>query len=471
MLSGIVNYKEIALSKKRSIKPNLFLEAGKRTFRQLKKKKSIKGTLGDIISNTYRPGIFKRYFINNIEHGMYYITAQTMNTQDAVSFAKILSRKMTQNIEPMVLRHQEILVSCAGTVGNVRFIDKTIAGNIGSQDIIRVVPNDENYGFVYAYLATPTIYSYLQSQIYGSVVSRIEPHVINNIPLVDFPDSLKNEVELLIREANELKEKAISRLANGRKLLKAYCNLDDLREEEYDVFGPTEPNRKVSIFVVNKKDINSVTINAFNHSKRIKILKEKISSVVNTKKLIDCLDSNGFFSTGSFPRDEVNFPNGIQLINQQDIFDSIIKGKCISKRGVKLDKLVEEGEIIIAGVGTLGETETFCRCIYANGSLKGKLVSGEFIRMKAQVVPSGYLYLWLSTDYGFRLIRNTQAGTKLCRPLQKLLSEIPVPILNSKKIEELNALAITAQEWLYQSTQKELKAINILEKYISDVIN
>lgn len=47
------------------------------------------------------------------------------------------------------------------------------------------------------------------------------------------------------------------------------------------------------------------------------------------------------------------------LINQSDIFDTVIKGKYISKRNVNLSNLVEYGEVLIAGVGTLGENETF----------------------------------------------------------------------------------------------------------------
>ena len=78
------------------------------------------------------------------------------------------------------------------------------------------------------------------------------------------------------------------------------------------------------------------------------------------------------------------------LINQKDIFDNIIKGKYISKRGVNATSLVEYGEVLIAGVGTLGENETFCRAIFANEDLKGQLISGEFIRMKTWIrIPTG----------------------------------------------------------------------------------
>jgi len=155
------------------------------------------------------------------------------------------------------------------------------------------------------------------------------------------------------------------------------------------------------------------------------------------------------------------------LINQSDIFDTIIKGKYISRRGVKADNLVEYGEVLVAGVGTLGENETFCRAIFANEDLKGQLVSGEFIRMKTtKEMPSGYLFTWLNSDYGFRLLRNLQAGTKLCRPIPKLVLEIPVPILDKESMLEIDRLVREAHTKRHLANQKELKAISMVEQEI-----
>lgn len=155
------------------------------------------------------------------------------------------------------------------------------------------------------------------------------------------------------------------------------------------------------------------------------------------------------------------------LINQKDIFDNIIKGKYISKRGVNATSLVEYGEVLIAGVGTLGENETFCRAIFANEDLKGQLISGEFIRMKTNdMVPSGYLYTWLSSDYGFRFLRNIQAGTKLCRPIPKLLLELPVPIIDKEDMLRIDSLVREAHTKRHQANQMELNAIRMVEEEI-----
>jgi len=269
----------------------------------------------------------------------------------------------------------------------------------------------------------------------------------------------------LIQESAKLREEASDMLTGAEKLLKKAANLRDLTTEDYDYFGPRGAEREVSCFVRNRKDITTTTINAFNLSERIK--KTKASMPCATKPLKEVLLGGDTFSTGSFPRVEVKEGYGIMLINQKDIFDTIIKGKYISKRGVKTDNMVEYGEVLVAGVGTLGENETFCRTIFANEDLVGQLVSGEFIRMKASnEVPSGYLYAWLESDYGFRFLRNIQAGTKLCRPIPRLVLEIPVPIIDSDKMNDIDKLVKEAHTKHYEANNYERKAIRMVEQEI-----
>lgn len=463
MKTGKVYSSEI--SRYNKFTPSYYLNYGKRTFAVLDKKGQISGVVGDIIQDLFRPGIFKRIFVRNGEHGSCYITASNMMNENPKKGAKWLSNSLTDDLEYMSLKHRYILVSCAGTIGNVRFIDKSLAEVIGSQDIIRVVPKENNAGFVYAYLCTPTVYEYLQSTTYGSVVPRIEPLSVNQIPLVNIDSTIINETNKLVETASSLRVEAADMLSEAERLLKDAANLRDLTPEDYDYFGPREAMREVSCFARRRKDITITTINAFNHSERIR--RTKASMICPTKPLREVLLGGEIFSTGSFPRIEVKDGYGIKLINQKDIFDTIIKGKYISKREVKVNNMVEYGEVLVAGVGTLGESETFCRTIFANEDLVGQLVSGEFIRMKVNnEIPSGYLYAWLNSDYGFRFIRNTQAGTKLCRPIPRLFLDIPVPIISSSLMIRIDKLVKEAHAKRYEANETERKAIRIVEQEI-----
>ena len=418
----------------------------------------------DAAERIFNGNRIKRVYISNKEYGLPFLSSSDILCTD-LDNVKYASCRYTSSIEDMTLGEGWTLITRSGTIGNCAYTNKQHAQKLASEDVIRLIPNNIlRGGYVYAYLASKYGYAMLTQGTFGGVIQHIEPDFVGSIPIPKLPENFQSEVDDLVKESAKLRSDATELLKEAERILKSEASLKDLTPEDYDYFGPRTYERQVSCFVRERKDINVVTINAFNHSERIRNTKQMISC--STMPLKDVLLNGDVFSTGSFPRVEVKGGNGVMLINQSDIFDTIIKGKYISKRNVRLSNLVEYGEVLIAGVGTLGENESFCRVIYANEGLVNQLVSGEFIRMKTDAVPSGYLFAWLNSDYGFRFIRNTQAGTKLCRPIPKLLLEIPVPIIAKDKMEEIDRMVREAHTMRYQANQKELKAIAMVEAEI-----
>lgn len=370
--------------------------------------------------------------------------------------------------EKSLLKGGMILTGRVGAIGQTAFVPNFWENYKaqGSDNIIRIVVKPEfKNGFIYAYLASKIGNLSIWKHATGGVQPFITDAMVGQLPIPTFSQEFENHIQEKINQACILREEAITALEEAQKLLFNFVKLDHISTDDYDFYGLPVKDREVSTFTCNRKQITTTTINAFNYSKRINKLKNKIKC--RCIPLSSALINGEFFSTSSFPRVEVKPTHGIMLINQSDIFDSIIKGKYISKRGVKTDNLVEYGEVMIAGVGTLGESETFCRAIFANEDLAGQLVSGEFLRMKTTSdIPSGYLYTWLSSDYGFRLIRHTQTGTKLCRPIQKLLLEQPVPIIDSESMSLIDEVVRVAHTKKYKANQLEREAIRLVEQEI-----
>ena len=366
--------------------------------------------LKDYCTEIFTSGRNKRVYTTK-EFGYPFLSNSDVVAADPLASCKYSSKKYGFD-EKAILRKGMILTGRVGAIGQTAFVPGYLEAYnaMGSDNIIRIcVKPEERNGFIYAYLASKIGNLSFWKHATGGVQPFITDAMVGELPIPDFPEAFQKEVDDLIQESARLREEATEVLEDASKLLKHYASLSDLTEADYDYYGPRSYERQVSCFVKSRKDIDSTTINAFNHSERIKNTKDKITCL--TRPLKDLIINGDVFSTGSFPRIEVKEDKGIMLINQSDIFDTIIRGKHISKRNVKLSNLVEYGEVLIAGVGTLGENETFCRCIYANEDLVNQLVSGEFIRMKTiEEIPSGYLYTWLSSDYGFRFIRNLQTS-------------------------------------------------------------
>lgn len=410
----------------------------------------------------FNPPVFKRQFCKNTPRAVQYF--QSSDVQSTFEQSTTYIYKGQAEALNLLVKEKDILVTGFGTIGNTRFVSKQQDGVCYANNVCRIRAT-EHAGFLYAFLSGVYGKAQLNTNASGSVVRYIEAPGIKKTLIPQFPSPFQQEVDDLIQEAARLREEAAIILDNADKLLKEKAKLKNLVSEDYDYYGPRSSERKVSCFARNRKDINTTTINAFNHSERIRKAKSLITC--KTKQLKEILLGENTFSTGSFPRVEVKENCGVMLINQRDIFDTIIKGKWISKRKVKTDNLVEYGEVLIAGVGTLGENETFCRVIFANEDLVGQLVSGEFIRMKTSYeIPSGYLYTWLASDYGFRLIRNIQAGTKLCRPIPRLLLQIPIPIIEKADMQEIDRLVRKAHTLHHKANENEHKAIRMVEQEI-----
>lgn len=422
--------------------------------------------LKDYCTEIFTSGRNKRVYTKD-EFGYPFLSNSDVVAAAPLASCKYSSKKYGFD-EKAILRKGMILTGRVGAIGQTAFVPGYLEAYnaMGSDNIIRIcVKPEERNGFIYAYLASKIGNLSFWKHATGGVQPFITDAMVGELPIPDFPEAFQKEVDDLIQESARLREEATEALEDASKLLKHYASLSDLTEADYDYYGPRSYERQVSCFVKSRKDIDSTTINAFNHSERIKNTKDKITCL--TRPLKDLIINGDVFSTGSFPRIEVKEDKGIMLINQSDIFDTIIRGKHISKRNVKLSNLVEYGEVLIAGVGTLGENETFCRCIYANEDLVNQLVSGEFIRMKTiEEIPSGYLYTWLSSDYGFRFIRNLQTGTKLCRPIPRLLLEIPVPIIESNKMKEIHDIVTDAHTKRYKANCLVKQAIGMIENEI-----
>lgn len=384
----------------------------------------------DVSNDIFIGNRAKRIYVSSIEHGIPFLSSSDILKGD-LEHVKLASKKYTPEIDRMLLQKGWTLISRSGTIGNCAFANAKHAQKLASEHVIQ----------------------------------HIEPDFVGSLPIPHFPETFQEEVDDLMQEASRLREEATDELNEAEKVLKNAAKLRALIPEDYDYYGLNNSGRKVSCFIRKRKDIDTTTINAFNHSERIRNTKTSITCPAVPLK--EVLIGGETFSTGSFPRIEVKEGCGIMLINQKDIFDTIVKGKYISKRNVRTNNLVEYGEVLIAGVGTLGENETFCRAIYANEDLVGQLVSGEFIRMKTNgKVPSGYLYAWLASDYGFRLLRNLQAGTKLCRPIPRLVLEIPVPIVEKETMEEIDKMVKDAYTKRYRANCNERKAISLVEQEI-----
>ena len=178
--------------------------------------------LGSLNIKTTRPGIFKRIYV---KEGYPYIKGSELGINNPFNNCVYLSKTKTPFLNELKLKENQILFTCAGSVGMVRLITKEFEEKdaIGSQDIIRIESNDIKYTseYIFAYLKLPFVYDYIQSLKYGSVIERVEPFHVERIPIVEPTEDLLKKVSKkimsyknLLYRAFKMEERAIQLIEN-----------------------------------------------------------------------------------------------------------------------------------------------------------------------------------------------------------------------------------------------------------------
>ena len=151
---------------------------------------------------------------------------------------------------------------------------------------------------------------------------------------------------------------------------------------------------------------------------------------------------------------------GVEMLSQADVLAAEPRGRFI--RGDALpyldDHRIKAGQILVAGTGTLGETEIYGRSIKADARLVGRIVGPNTLSI-TPIDPEGdlalYVYAFLLTKAGLRLVRATSYGTKLLRLRQDLLRRLPIPLADSPTTARVAALV--------------RKSVIGRERYVSDI--
>jgi hypothetical protein len=139
-------------------------------------------------------------------------------------------------------------------------------------------------------------------------------------------------------------------------------------------------------------------------------------------------------------------PNyGVELLSQGDMFAAKPRGRVIRRDSMREPRrhLIEPGQVLIAGAGTLGESEIYGRALIADDRLIGKYVGPDAMTLVFDD-PSDdfslFAYAWLACATGVNAVRSTSYGTKILRFRTDLLTSLPVPLADPETVRRVAAL-------------------------------
>ena len=177
------------------------------------------------IADVFNPPVFKRQFCKATERSVPYF--QSSNVPVVSEFSDVYVFKKQASSLNLLVKKGDILITGFGTIGNIRVVSKYQDGVCYANNVCRVRLNDdENTGYVYAFLSSKYGYAQLNKNASGSVVRYIEAPGIKKLIIPILDSSLVESVNKDINESVKLKETATELLTSAIQILSEYINTD-----------------------------------------------------------------------------------------------------------------------------------------------------------------------------------------------------------------------------------------------------
>lgn len=434
-------------------------------YESLIKRKSY-GFLKDLTEDIFCAGRVKRVYVTK-EFGTPFLGNTDVESQFPITNCKYISNKFF-NDNKSFLKEGMILTGRVGqnTVGSFHFANKDVEKCIGSDNVIRIIANKRvRNGYLYSFLASKYGNKLSRRHISGNAQPFITEDMLSSIPIALIDEKKQLQAHNLILESANLRSEAYAIICESEK--KFITN----NEIELDPALLEQSENKLSVgFIVKSSESFKSTIKARNYSKRaLKIIENW--ELKPGKKLKNYLvEPMEMGARASFKRiTSINF-EGEDLISQGDIHKRNPKNfKQVKVKKMSPSDLAQRSSLIMPCAGTLGESEIFTKPLLVRNNFEGKLLSEVIGKFKCEnEIDAAYLYIVLSSEPGFRILRAKVYGTNLLYPRWDLLKNINIPIINESLKNEIGMSVLNAFDKLSLATKKENEAINLVEKEIEE---
>lgn len=422
-----------------------YLSDGPLTKLKLKNSPYQLTTLSKETKEIFKGNIFKRVYVDNPKNGHSFMTASDMMKSDLNS-GKFVSKKYT-DVANLMVDENWILTSRSGTLGNTIYTNKSFKDFLVTDDLIRIVPNNNRIkgGFLYAYLTSKFGKGLLTQSSYGGVVKHIEPHHIENLPIPIFPIDKQEKIDRLIFESSKLRVQANDLLQRSHLVLSdtiQYKGTDNTHTTSLKTILNSHQIRFESSYYTSEGyQIQNFILNG-DHKKLIEISEEIYRPGIFKRHYVE--KGVEFFGGGEI----------MKAIPQSDKKLSIAKTK-------HLESLkIEEDQILVTCGGTIGQT------VLVNRFLAGKAASQHILRVKANGIKTGYLFAFMSSDLGLKIMESFTYGSVIPQIEPHHLELLPIPILEEAKMDEIHKMIMQYKENVSLAIEKELEAIDLVEKEI-----
>ena len=179
--------------------------------RIIKEKHNLTTTkISDVAKDIFTGNRGKRNYVEN--DGIYFLSSSEMMLANPKRFCKKISHR-TPNLNDLLVKKGNILISRSGTVGNTILVSDDLNGCAVSEHAMRLVIDEEKIApeYVFAYFCTKQGKDSLAILPYGSVIVTLGEEFLGDVDLPLLPIETQKRITALVKEYSQMTDMAIEK--------------------------------------------------------------------------------------------------------------------------------------------------------------------------------------------------------------------------------------------------------------------
>lgn len=436
------------------------IEAKKKIERSNYKKEKLVNLTLDGINGMYHVGQDKILWVSDAEHGLPFLRSADILKTD-LSHQSYISKRQVANNYLFQCPAGTTLITRSGTIGKMAYCRKDMENTAISQDVLKVVPDTTRVlpGYLYAVLSSRFGLPIITGGTFGSIIVHIEAENIANLPVPRL-GKIEEQAHEIIQKAAGYISTYQEKIQGATSLLFDSVGISDISTQEWHSWG----SDLAFTHILNSPN----SLRALNFNPRYLKLVSQIKKS-SWKPLTEICNPDTIKRGGWFKRVDSDPEHSYLMVGQKQIFRLKPEGRWIAKKFINDDLKVKPGTTLIAAVGTLADSELYCRCEFIWGKSSERVYSEHFYQIYPieKIMHSGCLFAFLRSETAFRMLRSISHGTKLQIQKIDLLKSLPIPYPKDESVRnEIHKIIIDAYEIKDQSIDLEDQARNLIEEAI-----
>lgn len=416
-----------------------------------------------IADTAYYPGRFKRIYCDKGNGVPFYLPSQIADIYPKAE--KYISALTKCDIDELRLKPKSLLLTRSGTIGNISLVSKTIEGAVFSDDVIRVTFKREyDLGYAYTFLKSSIGNIILQTNGYGSVITHLEPEHLSETPIPNAPVEIKKKIHEKIMRSYELRDESNTLIDEATKLLIEELHLPAIEDFDVPLY---KKDASVDTFSVRLSEMNGRADASYHVPITDAIVEHLKKYAAEVTTVGDSRISKDIILPGRFKRVYVDEGYGRVFIGGKQLYELDPTNKkylSLVHHGDRISKQLElhENMTLITCSGTIGKV-TLVGKQWENWTANQHII---------RVIPAnndiaGYIFIFLSSDYGYELIKRFTYGSVVDEIDDNHVRRIQIPILKNQNTQkQINSLALQANEKRYKAYLLEQQALKIFDEEV-----